>query len=188
MKKLFLALALFAAAAAVGAVEVHGIPFPEKARLGNAELVLNGAGVRAKFFLKVYAAGLYLPEKKQQTDGVLAEKGAKHLHVVTIMDLTAAQFADALVEGIRKNLPEAEVAALQPRIDQFRDAILALKAAPKGTAIDIDWLPGTGTRLGFNGEKRGEEIPGEDFYRALLLIWLGEHPAESSLKDALLGH
>ena len=30
-------------------------------------------------------------------------------------------------------------------------------------------------------------IPGVDFQRALLAIWLGEHPADASLKRGLLG-
>jgi hypothetical protein len=187
MKNWLLALVLSVSTAAAGAVEVHGVAFPDKAKVGDSEVALNGAGVRARFFFKVYAAGLYLPAKKGSTEEVLAEKGAKHLHIVTLMDLTAPQFADALVEGLHKNLSEAELAPLQARIEQFRSAILALKSAPKGAAIDIDWLPGTGTRLSFNGEKRGEDIAGEDFYRALLRIWLGDHPAESGLKEALLG-
>jgi hypothetical protein len=186
MKKLFLVLAMFVATTA-GAVEVQGISYADKTKLTDSELVLNGAGVRARFFFKVYVAGLYLAEKKHSTDEVLALKGAKRMHIVTLMDLTAPQFADALVEGLHKNLPEAEVGPMQPRIDQFRAAILALKNAPKNAVIDIDWLPASGTRLSFNGEKRGDDIPGEDFYRALLRIWLGEHPAEGALKDALLG-
>ncbi|HEX8986833.1 MAG TPA: chalcone isomerase family protein [Rhodocyclaceae bacterium] len=187
MKRWLLALALLVSAAVAGAAEIHGVAFPDKAKIGDSELGLNGAGVRAKLFFKVYAAGLYLPEKRHSADEVLGLKGAKHLHIVTLMDLTAPQFADALVEGLHKNLPEAEIGPLQPRIDQFRSTILALKSAPKGTAIDIDWLPSAGTRLSFNGEKRGDDISGEDFYRALLRIWLGEHPAEGSLKEALLG-
>jgi len=187
MKKLLLAIALFAAASAGAAIEVEGVPFPDKAKVGDSELSLNGAGLRSKLFFKVYAAGLYLAEKKNGADEVLALKGSKRLHVVTLRDLTAPQFADALVEGLHKNLSEAELAPLQPRIEQFRASILALKNAPKGTAIDIDWQPNVGTRLSFNGEKRGEDIAGEEFYRALLRIWLGEHPAEGGLKDAMLG-
>jgi hypothetical protein len=37
------------------------------------------------------------------------------------------------------------------------------------------------------GQQRGKDIPGEDFYRALLRIWLGEKPVQDDLKQALLG-
>jgi hypothetical protein len=34
---------------------------------------------------------------------------------------------------------------------------------------------------------RGGNIQGADFYRALLQVWLGEEPADSDLKRAMLG-
>lgn len=173
--------------AAVHAAEVAGTRFDERSKLGNSELTLNGAGLRAKFFIKVYTVGLYLPEKKTAAAEVLAAKGPKRLHIVSLRDLTAEQFADALVEGIHKNLTEAEVGPLKGRIEQFRTTILALKEAKKGAVVDLDWLPESGTRLTVDGQKRGEDIAGEDFYRAVLKIWLGDKPAQADLKDALLG-
>ena len=167
--------------------EIEGVRFDDKARVGNAELVLNGAGLRSRLFFKVYAIGLYLPGKKGAVADVLAQQGAKRLRIVTLRDLTAEQFADALVEGMRKNLSEVELDPLKARIEKFRGVILALKEAPKGAMVVIDYLPESGTRLVFNGEKRGEDIPGEDFQRSLLKIWLGDKPAQDDLKEALLG-
>lgn len=187
MKKLLFALVLSAAAFAHAATEVAGIKFENGMKVGNAELTLNGAGLRARLFIKVYAIGLYLPERRTTVAEVLALKGAKRLQVATLRDLTAEQFADALVEGIHKNLTEAEIEPLKARIEQFRSTVLVLKEAPKGTVVQIDWLPESGTRLTFGGQKKGEDIPGEDFYKALLRIWLGERPAQDDLKDALLG-
>lgn len=188
MRKLIFALWLALAAAAHAAVDVQGVRFEDQARLGNAELTLNGAGLRAKFFLRVYAVGLYVAERKRNADELLGAKGAKRLQIVTLRDLTAEQFADALVAGIHKNVAAAEVEALKARIERFKAVILALNVAPKGSVIQLDWLPEPGsTRLTFNGEKRGEDIGGEDFYRALLKIWLGSQPAQDDLKDALLG-
>lgn len=187
MKKLLFVLALSLAAMVHGATEVQGVRFADKMQVGNAEVTLNGAGLRARFFIKVYAVGLYLTARKDAGADLLALTGAKRLHLVTLRELTAEQFADALVEGVRKNHSETEIEPLKARIEQFKAAILALKTAPKGATVQIDWLPDAGTRLVFNGEKRGEDIPGEDFYRALLKIWLGENPVQDDLKEALLG-
>jgi len=38
-----------------------------------------------------------------------------------------------------------------------------------------------------DGKPAGAPIQGEDFYRALLRIWLGERPVQEDLKQALLG-
>jgi len=173
---------------AVGAaVDVAGVKFEDKVKLGATELNLNGAGVRTRFMVKVYAAGLYLPEKKTSADQVLALKGPKRVHIVTLRELTAEQFADALVEGIRKNSSEAELATLKPAIDEFRAAVLSLQTAPKAAVVNLDFAPETGTRLVFNSEPKGNPIAGEDFYRALLRIWLGAKPVQDDLKEALLG-
>jgi hypothetical protein len=48
-------------------------------------------------------------------------------------------------------------------------------------------VPAAGTVLAVNGKPAGSPIAGEDFYRALLRIWLGERPVQDDLKKALLG-
>ena len=72
-------------------------------------------------------------------------------------------------------------------IEQLTDVMLAIGEAREGTTIVIDWLPDSGTRLTVNGQVKGKDIAGEDFYRALLKIWLGSKPAQDDLKQALLG-
>ncbi len=187
MRNILLALLFCLSCAAHAAVDIAGVKFPDKEMLGPTELALNGAGLRSKFIFKVYAAGLYLPEKKAAAADVLAQKGPKRLHLVTLRELPAEDFADALVEGIRKNHTEAEIEPLKARLDEFRKTLLALKTAAKGDVITIDWLPESGTRLSVNGKQQGRDIAGEDFYRALLKIWLGQKPAQDDLKEALLG-
>ena len=102
-------------------------------------------------------------------------------------ELTAEQFVDALIEALKNNHDEAALKALQPRIDQFRGTMLTLGNAPEKSVVHLDWLPDSGTRLTFNGATKGTDIAGEDFYRALLKIWLGDKPAQDDLKEHLLG-
>jgi Chalcone isomerase-like len=59
--------------------------------------------------------------------------------------------------------------------------------AKKGDSILLDWIPDTGTRIFVNGQPRGEPIAGAAFFTALLRVWLGEKPADGSLKKAMLG-
>jgi len=135
----------------------------------------------------VYAIALYLPQKQAAAADVLAAKGAKRIAIVTLRDLTAEQLVDALLEALKKNHDEAALAALQARIDQFRTSMLSIVNAPEKSVVHLDWLPESGTRLSFNGTARGSDIPGEDFYRALLKIWIGDKPAQDDLKEHLLG-
>ena len=178
-----LALALNAS----GAAEVAGVKFEDRIQLGGGELALNGAGLRTRAFFKVYAMGLYVPQKKSAPAEVLDVKGAKRVHIVLLRDVGAETFADSLINGLKNNSTETEYAKLKDRAEQFRATILELKEVAKGAVVDLDFLPDSGTRLSVSGQQRGKDIQGDDFYRGLLRIWLGEKPAQDDLKEALLG-
>jgi hypothetical protein len=187
MKKLLAALLFATALPALAVMDVAGIKFEDTTKVGAGETALNGAGMRSRLFLKVYALGLYLPQKSGSAADVLAAKGAKRLAIVTLRDLSGEQFVDALIDGLKNNHDAATFAALGPRIEQFRAIMLTIGNAPEKSVVHIDWLPDTGTRLTFNGTQKGADIAGEDFYRALLRIWLGDKPVQDDLKEKLLG-
>ncbi len=171
----------------LAATEVAGVKFDDRMKVGAAELALNGAGLRIKVFFKVYAMGLYLPEKKAAAADVLALKGPTRAHIVLLRDVSAEDFADALMSGLKKNTSEAQFAAIRERAERFRRSLLEVKEVTKGTIVDLDYLPESGTRLTVRGQPQGADIAGEDFHQALLRIWIGEKPAQDDLKDALLG-
>jgi hypothetical protein len=179
------ALAL-ATSLAAPAAEVAGIRFEEHVRIadGQPELVLNGVGIRTKFFVKVYAAGLYLPKRAGSTGAILQLPGPKRVRMHFIhSEVAAEKIRDAWTDGFRENLSDAEYAALADRIERFNGLFPTLKA---GDVVDVDYIPGSGTAVRLNGDTRGI-IPGEDFYPATLRIWLGDSPAHRGLKKAMLG-
>ena len=170
----------------VTAAEVAGVKIDDKTSVGSAELTLNGAGLRKRAFFQVYAIGLYLPQKGATPAAVLEQPGAKRVAIHMLRDVGADAFTEALADGIRANHSEAEAKALEPRIKTLAAAIAELKEAKKGMAITLDWN-GTDTRLVAQGKPVGQPIAGEDFYRALLRIWIGDKPVQDDLKKALLG-
>jgi hypothetical protein len=186
MKKLALAaLAAFTVSLA-HAIEVEGFKFDDKLTLGNAELVVNGTGVRSKFG-KRYAMALYLPAKASEAKAVLATKGPKRIAINLIKDVSGDTFASAVSGGVNDNSTDAEKAALKDRIKQLADTVIALGEIKAGTSIVFDWLPERGTVLTIGGQQKGKDIPGEDFYAGLLRVWLGEDPVQKDLKQGLLG-
>lgn len=183
-----LAILLALALPATGqAVDVAGIQFDERIRLGDNTLELNGAGVRSKFMFKVYALGLYLPRKTGEARLVIDQPGPKRIRIVTLRDVGVDMFVDGLTKGLEKNHDAAALAALKPRLDQFSATLKILGEVAKGSVITLDLLPGGATRLAANGKPLGADIPGEDFHQALLKIWLGDKPAQDSLKAEMLG-
>ena len=169
------------------AVEIAGAQFAESASLESEALTLNGAGVRGNFLFSVYAIGLYLPHRCNSLAEVFATPGPKRIEMHTLMDIPADKFAKALEDGIINNLSAAEVAQLRPRMERLESLIRALKSSGKHALIQMEWHPKYGTYLYFNGVQQGQPVPGEDLYRALLSIWLGEHVHDEKLRDALFG-
>lgn len=188
MKSLLFALFMLPglALAAPGA-EIAGVKFEDTARVGDADLTLNGVGLRSRFLVKVYAMALYLAERQGNADAVLQHKGGKRVRMVLVRDITARQLVDALNEGVVKNAAPAELEAIKQRLAEFANAMLEVGEAKSGTTVLLDYLPGKGTRVLVGGQQRGRDIPGEDFYRALLKVWLGDKPVQDDLKAALLG-
>jgi len=169
------------------AAEVAGVKLEDRDRVANADLILNGAGLRKRAFFQVYAIGLYLPEKKALAADAIGAAGAKRAAIHMLRDVGADQFSDALMDGMKENHTEAEMKAFEPRAKQLAAIMAAMKEAKKGMRITLDWLPAAGTQVTVDGKAAGAAIPGEDFYRALLRIWLGETPVQADLKKALLG-
>jgi hypothetical protein len=169
------------------AADVAGVRIDDSARIGAHNLVLNGAGVRVKVFFKLYAAGLYLTEKTGSAAAALSLAGPKRVSMTMMRDLSAQQLIDALNDAMRNNHTPAEFEQLKPRAERLNAIMATVGAAKSGSVITLDYLPETGTRLTLNGEPKGDVIAGEDFYRALLRIWLGDDPVDGALKKALLG-
>lgn len=164
--------------------EIAGVAVPESVTVKNKVLVLNGAGVRKKFFFNVYVGALYLTVKRSAAGEIVDDPGAKR---VVMHFLYREVSADSLVnrwnEGFAENNSSQELLALQDRISQFNGYFTTVR---KGDEIRLDYLPGEGTEIWINDTVKGV-IPGEDFSRALLRIWLGPNPPDKDLKAAMLG-
>jgi hypothetical protein len=180
------AVVLMTAALQASAAEVAGVRIEDAARVADAELALNGAGLRKRAFFQVYAMGLYVPRKSASATTLIEQPGPKRVAIHMLRDVGADTFMQALADGIRANHPEAEAKALEPRVKQLGAIMAEVNEAKKGMAITLDWN-GRDTVLSIQGKPMGAPIPGEDFYRALLRIWLGDKPVQDDLKKALLG-
>jgi hypothetical protein len=186
MKTILFAGILLLSTPAAQAADLAGVKLDDKTRVGSAELVLNGAGLRKRLFLQVYAMGLYLPKKTANAAEAIGAEGPKRAAIHMLRDVGAATFNEALAEGIRENHTEAEVKALEPRLKALGAIIAEVQEAKRGMAITLDWT-GAATQVGIDGKPAGKPIEGAEFYRALLRIWLGEKPVQEDLKKALLG-
>jgi Chalcone isomerase-like len=185
MRKAVMAAAIgIVVAAAAQAAEIGGVAVPDKASVGGQELVLNGGGVRTKVVFKVYVGSLYVPAKATTLAAVL-DKGPRRIQMNILRNLSPDQLIDALTDGLKDNTSATELAAIKPQIDQMVTIMKSFGEVKEKDVVTLDFVDGA-TKIGLNGTAKGS-IPGEPFNQALTRIWLGEHPAQSDLKKAMLG-
>ena len=170
-----------------GAAEVAGVQVNETVRVAGVDLKLNGAGIRTRAVFKVYVGALYLAEKKAAAGEAIASPGPKRIALHLLRDLSVEQLGGALNDGLVANLAEAELARFKSQIEELKATMEAVGAAREKSVVTIDYLPDSGMRVAIDGSSRGRPIAGEDFYRALMKIWLGDKPVDRSLKSAMLG-
>ena len=179
------ALALASASTQAQVVELEGVKLEPTAQVGGAALQLNGAGLRTRAIFKVYVAGLYVPQKSADAAALLAQKGPRRISITMLRNVDADSFSGALNDGLRANHTEAQVAALKSQIDTLNANLKAVGEAKKGDVIHFEYLPDSGTRVSVNGQARGTAIPGEDFFTAVLRIWIGDKPVDGDLKKGM---
>lgn len=184
MKKLLSILAMVGIGVVVSAraATYQGITVPDTVTVGGQTLVLNGMGLRTKFFFKIYAGALYLPQKANTADAVMAESGPDSILMHMIYSVDKSQFAGAWRDGFKDNNPNMS-AALQAGVEKF---VTFFSDSKKGDVITLDYIPGQGTQVSWNGKPVGT-IPGEEFHQALLRVFIGPHPPTEALKKGLLG-
>ena len=187
--KVFIPVAAMALALAAPAhaAEVSGVKLDDSVTVGGQKLVLNGAGMRQKFIINVYVAGLYLQNKKNTTAEVLAQTTPKRVTLVLQREVSSDELGQLFITSMNKNSTKEEKAKVISQTGKFGEMFASLDKVKKGDVITLDWIPGQGTVSTVNGKVTGETLPDLAFYNAVLRIWLGDHPAQDDLKEALLG-
>jgi hypothetical protein len=187
LRTVLAAAILSAGLPAVAAIEVAGMKFDDTVTVAGQPLKLNGAGLRTKMFFKVYAAGLYLTDKKSTVAEVLAAPGPRRVAITMLRDVSSEDFGKAFTDGLNANTGKDERTKILPQIMKFGEVFAQTPTLKKGDQLSLDWTPNEGTQCYLNGRKIGELMPDLAFYNAVLRIWLGDKPADSALKPALLG-
>jgi hypothetical protein len=183
MRKLILAVTFALAATTAGAATVAGVNIPDTIDANGHKLVLNGAGLRKKFFVKVYTGALYLPAKQANAAAILAADTPRRQVMHFLYDVDKAKMAEAWEEGLEANTPNAsaEVKTAFQSLSAWMDDV------KKGQEIVMTYVPGTGTTVVVNGKTKGT-LAGKAVNDAIVSTWIGKEPGPGEdFKDAVLG-
>ncbi len=184
MRKVILAAALtLAAAATAGAATVAGAKIEDSVSVNNQNLVLNGAGLRKKFVVKVYVGGLYLPAKQSNPASIIAADTPRRMVMHFLYDVDKGKIAEAWDEGLRDNTPNAS-----PEVKTaFKTLSSWMEDMKEGQRLTMTYVPGIGTTVDINGKNKGT-LGGKAVADALLNTWVGPKPGPGGdFKKAVLG-
>lgn len=184
-KSVFLLLALMLTLSVPAQTKAGGATIPNSVNFEGEKLILNGAGVRVKYFMDMYAGALYLKSKSSNSNAIIAanEPMAMKLHMVSKM-ITSDRMIEAVNEGFEASTggnPGNLKADIEKFKGFFKDEI------NKDDVFDIVYLPSQGTVVYKNSKQLGT-IKGQPFKKALFGIWLSNKPADKKLKSGMLGN
>ena len=107
MKKIILTLILTGFIFSVptyAKTEIGGVTLPDTIKVGDETLVLNGGGIREKFWLDMYVGGLYLSQKETNSQKIIEtdQPMAIFMEIVSGM-ITSERMIEAVEEGFQKS-------------------------------------------------------------------------------------
>lgn len=178
---------VLSAAAHAALVDAGGAKVEDSITLRGNHLVLNGGGMRVKAVFKVYHASLYLPKKTQSAEEAISMPGMKRVSITMQRAIDADELGKLFVKSVEENTPRGETSKIVMDLVRMGQIFADQKKLAPGDTFTLDMVPGVGVLLTVKGVPQGEPFKEPAFATALLRIWLGQKPADSHLKDALLG-
>ncbi len=180
---LFLTLVFFTGLSFSAQKKIEGVDFPVEMMINKAKVVLNGGGLREKYWtLDLYVGALYLKSKSKDPDKIILSDEEMGIRIVIVSSMvTRERFIEALIEGFQNTTAGSST---QDQVNEFKK--FYKDPFEEGDEIILNYNPEEGVNFYKNGRKRGN-IEGLSFKQALFGIWLGGEPCHDSLKEDMLG-
>lgn len=167
------------------AAKLEGQQFDNTMVLAGRTLRLNGLGLRGVLWVKAFVAGLYLPATSKDPNQILTMPGPKRVRLKVMLEAPSHELTKSFQHGARNENEQARL-ALGKRVDTLSALIDSLDTVRPGDVMDLDYLPDQGVQLRLNDKPVGEPVPGEDLYRVVLKIFVGERPVDKNMREGLL--
>ena len=167
-------------------VTVSDVKFTEELKYNNDDFVLNGAGIREKYYIDLYVLGLYLKNKSKDVNKILNANEPQLFRLVCVSSLiTSEKFNNAMENAFYD--------ATDGHPEVYADEIRRLKIAFSGTwnvndEFIIYYTPEKGLQLHKNNKLMDTFTSGIGFKSAIMKVWLGPQSVSESLKDQVLGN
>jgi hypothetical protein len=165
------------------ALEVAGVQLDQAVTIHSQLLKLNGYGIRKKFFIKVYIGSLYAAKHLVSPAEALHDSGDKLIRMNFLHSkVDKEKIIEAFSEGLANNSPDL---VGSPDVKKF----LSLFTADfnRGDVVDLILDADGSVSARHNGKSLGT-VASTKLAKGVLAIYLGDKPADDSLKKGMLGN
>lgn len=173
-------------------MEKNGVQMPDEVTVDSQKLVLNGMGMRKKWLISVYMAGLYLKEKTKDAEDVINSEGIKRVDMKFVRSVSAEKIRGAWTSAVEKNCT-----------DHCKENDQMCQDKCKNVSVEIEklnsWITDVneGQQMSyvfrqdeveyFHNSKPLGKVKAPGLGRVLLQAWIGPNPPNESLKNGMLG-
>lgn len=164
------------------ALEVAGVPVAPAVVVDGHSLQLNGAGIRRKFFFKIYIGALYAARRLSTPAEVLADPGDKVIRMRFLYGRVGREkITEAFAEGFANNAP-----AVAGSPDARRFLALFTRDFVRGDTVDLE-LSAAGTVTARQNGRLLGTVRSKPLAHGILAIYFGPRPADEDLEAGMLG-
>ncbi|MBX3022802.1 MAG: chalcone isomerase family protein [Bdellovibrionales bacterium] len=182
-----LSILLFSAIAQAKSLE--GADFSDELTLGPQKLLLNGLGLRTKkkfgINFRVYVGGLYTVNKASDALALIDSPETVVVELAFLRGLDKATLQEAWSEGFAKNC-KSECEAAKAQLTAFNALMTDVK--DKSRLRVVFNKDSVTAEVSADGKILSSgKVDGQAFRKAMLAVFIGDHPPTDELKKGLLG-
>ncbi len=116
--------------------------------------MLNGVGVRRRFFVPVYVAALYVPARSSDAETLLSQRGPRRMSMKFVREVEAELFMTSLDVGMRKHYTPEQLAGWKDQWQTLTRVISTMVLARRADNVTWDYTPDEGARVMQNSVAR----------------------------------
>lgn len=167
------------AATSLLALEGERDLFPRRLKIGDVIVERQGVGRMRRWMITGADVALYVPAGTSKNE--IFSDIPRALSFYYYVSIRGEQFARAAWETLEQNVSAGELEKHAENIEKMGSWFTTVK---RGDRYLLQYEPGRGTSLAFNGEEKGV-IPGAAFAAVYFQIWLGPNPIDSRMYAAM---
>lgn len=169
------------------AVELEGVQVDDSVVVNGTRLVLNGVAVRKRAFFKTDVTALYLTSKSTSPDAVYHPRGPLRITLYLLRNIPTSLASRFFVSDFKQVATDAEFRQLINEVARTGAIYGNLSRIAKGDVVTMDYIPGKGMTLDYNGKPMTDKPWSNQLYFEVYMRMFVGNSVSDDFRRGLLG-